>query len=577
MQLYGWPALFALFVWWFSTGVVLVLDGLAPRTFKWSLAGATALFAAALYGLAAGRDDTSLRGAYVAFTCGVLAWAWLEISFYTGLVTGPRRTLCPDGCAGLKHFGHAIQASLWHELAIIISAGLVVTCTWGGANQVGRWTFVIMWWMHQSAKLNVFLGVRNLNAEFLPPHLQYLRSFLTRRPMNLLFPVSVTLSTIVAAELFQRAAADGAVPFEATGFTLLGVLMTLAILEHWFLMVPLPIAALWGWSLRSRRTVPATRIEVVTGFLGAGKTTFLRRRLALAAPDERLVVLVNDFGEIGVDGTLLAGRGAEVVELPNGCVCCSMRDDLARQLREIVTRYSPTRVLMEPSGVAETGALLRTLHRSDLADLIEEVRVVSLIDARAFPADYARLPEFFQAQAGSSPVIVINKADLVTSAELQTVVDTLRPINPDARILASRYGLLEEDVFASAAVDPAPPPSAEDSARNGPAAAESALGLTSWSGGLDGCYDEARLRDHLASLADGSHGGVLRAKGIARVRRGWVHFDLAGGRVSVAALAASGVGRAVVIGRALDRLALETGFQRCRVDGRVEPGVRLVV
>jgi putative photosynthetic complex assembly protein 2 len=579
MQLYGGPALFALFVWWFSTGLVLVLDGLAPRTFKWSMVGATVLLAVALYGLAAGRDDTSIGGAYLAFTCGVLTWAWLEISFYTGFVTGPRRQPCADGCAGWSHFGHAIQASLWHELAILAAALLVVVCTWDGANQIGRWTFVIMWWMHQSAKLNVFLGVRNLNAEFLPPHLQYLRSFLTRRPMNLLFPVSVTLSTIVAAELFQRAAGDAATPFAAAGFTFLGVLMTLAILEHWFLMVPLPIAALWSWSLRSRPAVPATRIEVVTGFLGAGKTTFLRRRLASARPEERLVVLVNDFGEIGVDGSLLAGRGADVVELPNGCLCCSMRDDLARQLREIVSRYAPARVLIEPSGVAETGSLLRTLHRPDTADLIESVRVVALVDARAFLADYARMPDFFRAQAGASPVIVINKADLVTAAELQTVVDTIRPINPDARILTARYGAVDEDVFAAAGVSVPLAGPAEAEAEAGPTTDHAApgLGLTSWSGGLDGCYDEERLRDHLAAMADGSHGRVVRAKGIARVRRGWVHFDLAAGRVTVAGLAASAVGRAVVIGHALDRLALETGFRGCRLEPRGDTVVRLAM
>jgi putative photosynthetic complex assembly protein 2 len=275
MQLYGWPALFALFVWWFSTGVVLVLDGLAPRTFKWSLVGATALLAAALVGLVAGRNDTSLAGAYLAFSCGVLAWAWLEISFYTGIVTGPRRRPCVEGCSGVRHFGHAIQASLWHELAILGIALLVFACTWGGANLVGRWTFVIMWWMHQSARLNVFLGVRNLNAEFLPPHLQYLRSFLTHRPMNLLFPVSVTVSTVVAGELFQRAAMDSASSFAAAGFTFLGVLMTVAILEHWFLMLPLPIAALWGWSLRLRSAAFRTP-KVVSGLLGVGKTAFLR-------------------------------------------------------------------------------------------------------------------------------------------------------------------------------------------------------------------------------------------------------------------------------------------------------------
>jgi len=112
MRLHLFPMLFALFVWWFSTGVIIYLDGLPRRTFKWSFLGGTLLMFAALWGLAATRNDTSVMGAYLAFTWGTLAWGWQEMSFYMGYVTGPRRTPCPDGCGGLKHFGHAIQTSL---------------------------------------------------------------------------------------------------------------------------------------------------------------------------------------------------------------------------------------------------------------------------------------------------------------------------------------------------------------------------------------------------------------------------------------------------------------------------------
>ncbi|MGI3777705.1 MAG: putative photosynthetic complex assembly protein PuhE, partial [Janthinobacterium lividum] len=177
MSLYVFPALFALFVWWFSTGVIMYLDGLPRPTFKWSMLGATVLLAASLYGLHATGSDTSVRGAYVGFTCGLLAWGWQEISFYMGFVTGTRKQPCEEGCRGWRHFGHAIQTSLWHELAIIAAAIAVVALTWHAPNQVGMWTFMVLWWMHQSAKLNVFLGVRNLNEEFLPEHLQFLRSF----------------------------------------------------------------------------------------------------------------------------------------------------------------------------------------------------------------------------------------------------------------------------------------------------------------------------------------------------------------------------------------------------------------
>lgn len=253
---HGLPVLYALVLWWSSTGAILYLDGLPRRTFRWSLLGATGLLLVAFYGLAASSGSTTPFAAYLAFTCGVLVWGWHEISFLMGFVTGPRTEPCPQGCRGWRHFGHAIQTLLYHELGILASAAAVVALTWGAPNQVGTWTFMVLWWMRLSTKLNVFLGVPNLAEEFLPEHLQYLRHFFAKKPMNLLFPVSITASTVVTALVVQRAVAPDAGPFEAVGGTFLATLLGLAVLEHWFLVLPLPSAALWRWGLRSRRSSP---------------------------------------------------------------------------------------------------------------------------------------------------------------------------------------------------------------------------------------------------------------------------------------------------------------------------------
>lgn len=284
MSEYALPVLFALFVWWFSTGAVIYLDGLPRRTFRWSLLGATALLALALYGLAVSSADATATGAYVAFVSGLMIWGWHEMSFLMGFVTGPRQEPCKEGCGGWRHVGHAIQTILYHELAILVTAVAIVALTWGGANQVGTWTFMILWIMRLSAKLNVFLGVPNLAEEFLPEHLHYLKSFFTRRPMNLLFPVSITLSTIGVLLLVQAAAAADAGPFAATGFTLLATLLALAILEHWFLVLPLPDAALWRWALEARER---RRPDIRAGT--ARLALVLRRPLAPADPGAALV------------------------------------------------------------------------------------------------------------------------------------------------------------------------------------------------------------------------------------------------------------------------------------------------
>lgn len=279
MTAYGLPIAFALFVWWFSTGAILYLDGLPQKTFRWSMLGATVVLGLALFGLAAGRDDATVAGAYTAFTCGVLVWGWHELSFLTGFVTGPRTTPLTPGARGWQRLGEAVQAILYHEIAIALTTVAVLALTWGGANQIGAWTFLILWGMRLSAKLNVFLGVPNLAEEFLPAHLRYLESFFARRPMNLLFPVSITASTVLAALLVQTAIAPQAGPVEATGATLLAALAALALLEHWFFVLPLPVVALWRWGLRSRAAATPARPDIATGILHS-----IRPKPALLAP-----------------------------------------------------------------------------------------------------------------------------------------------------------------------------------------------------------------------------------------------------------------------------------------------------
>ncbi|MBB4267189.1 putative photosynthetic complex assembly protein PuhE [Roseospira visakhapatnamensis] len=465
--------LHAAFLWWFATGVILLLDGLPTRTFKWSMLVATGVLGLSLYGLWSNAGDTTSSGAYAAFTYALLAWGWQEISFYMGYVTGPRKRPCPEGCHGWKHFVHALEANLYHELSIIVTLTVIVVLTWGQPNQVGLWTFLVLWWMHESARLNVFLGVRNLNEEFLPDHMAFLKSFLNNsRPINLLFPVSVTVSTVVAVFIVQAAVAPGVSAFDAVGYTFVGTMMTLAILEHWFLVLPLPAAALWNWSLRSRTPhAPAVDVEIVAGFLGAGKTTVLRQRLARANPEALVVALVHQLDPLAVVGERDEDAdGAPIVRLGANRTAHALRDDLAHQLKESIAAWTPDRVLIEPSGIADVDVLIRVLNRADIRPSIKAVRLMVVIDASAFMTDLARLPAFLKAQVqagggghaggeGGLPLhtmIVVNKADLVSDPDLTMVTSTLRALNPAARIVPADHGVpreTPEERAARAAVD----------------------------------------------------------------------------------------------------------------------------
>jgi putative photosynthetic complex assembly protein 2 len=591
LHAYIFPGMFALFVWWFSTGAIIFLDNLPRTTFKWSILGASFVFFFCLMGISHTAHQTTVTAAYEAFFFGLFAWGWQEISFYMGYVTGPRNEPCPEGCGGWAHFVHAVQTSLWHELAIIVSAGIVVYLTWGLPNQVGMWTFMVLWWMHQSAKLNVFFGVRNLNEEFLPEHLTFLKSFLKSKPMNLFFPISITISMVITTMLFEHAIGAKTV-FARSADTFLGTMMALAILEHWFLVIPLPAGKLWQWGLASRKASKAFDVEIVAGFLGAGKTTFMRRRLdTLGALPGKTVVLVNDFASVGIDGSLLDNQGADVVELPNGCICCSLRDDLSRQLEDTVARFAPDRVLIEPSGVADIASLIGVMRRPGLLPFVGEMKITAIIDAAAFLHDYATLPAHFAAQAKLASTLIINKADLVSNAEKMAVAETLRRLNPAVAIVTAQYGHIDatpltapritlvhdQDAHAHAQ---AHAHECDDHCTHDHSAHEHhdhdhhdhdhaphGLGFTSWNTDLHAACDADALQSLLDSIVAGKYGDIKRVKGLTKSGAGWLHFDVAGGRASMTAFAAAAneTPRVVAIGPSIDEDSLAAAFTACTI------------
>ena len=254
-------ALFAVFIWWFSTGIVLLLNGMQRRAYKFSLFTSSALAVAALVALNHTASQTTTAAIYCAFTSALLIWGWHELSFLTGWITGPRTTALPEvyrqGYEG-RRFIESVRAILWHELGILAVGVLIIAMTWGAPNQVGTWTFIVLWSMRTSAKLNLFLGVRNLSEEFLPPHLLYLSSFFRRRAMNLLFPFVVAAASYALWLLVMRALDPTADAATVLGLTLVGTMLALAILEHWMLVLPVPTTALWRWAMAKRQPAPGS-------------------------------------------------------------------------------------------------------------------------------------------------------------------------------------------------------------------------------------------------------------------------------------------------------------------------------
>ena len=246
-------ALFVLAVWWASTGLVLKLVWLDPRTFRASVAALGMLALAALGGLTWSRSLTTTTAAYVAFGCALAVWGFHELTFLLGMVTGSRKLPCPPEARGWRRFALATEVVIHHELALAATLLVMVALTWNQPNQVGTHTFLVLWVMRLSAKLNVFLGVRNLTEQFVPDHLRYMLGYFRRARMNALMPVSIVLGSVVAIRLLTESVAEDATPFAVVARTLVATLLGLAVLEHVFLTIPLPDALLWRWAIRTKR------------------------------------------------------------------------------------------------------------------------------------------------------------------------------------------------------------------------------------------------------------------------------------------------------------------------------------
>lgn len=249
-------AVAALFLWWFSTGIILWRVKHADREGRdahlWSVILGLPLLLGGFVALRHTLQDGSTTGAFIAFVAALAIWGWLELAFLSGIVAGPNTSPCPPYAPLWERFFRAVGTILWHELALMGTLGFIAQISEGATNRFALWTFAILFFARISAKLNLFFGVPRIHTEFLPRPLAHLSSHFRRAPMNAFFPLSITALSFAVACFLERlwtAQTDG----QVIGYTLLSALTLLALLEHWFMVVPLPDQKLWRWMLPAQR------------------------------------------------------------------------------------------------------------------------------------------------------------------------------------------------------------------------------------------------------------------------------------------------------------------------------------
>lgn len=256
-------ALVALFFWWFATGAILVAvrraDREGAKARLWAVLWNLPFLLLGGFGFLDTLGNNSVAGAYVGFLSALALWGWIELAFLTGVITGPVRQPLKAGVREWERFIRAWGTIAYHEMLLAFTLLAMIAASYGADNKFGMWTFAVLFAARVSAKLNLYLGVRKINVEFIPEHLNHLPSHFRIARMNWLFPISITGLSFALACFLERI---WAVETQAdiVGFALLSALTALALLEHWFMVLPLPDEKLWRWML-VERTMPNQAIK----------------------------------------------------------------------------------------------------------------------------------------------------------------------------------------------------------------------------------------------------------------------------------------------------------------------------
>ena len=185
-----------------------------------------------------------------------------------------------------------------------------------------------------------------------------------------------------------------------------------------------------------------TKVDIISGFLGAGKTTFIRKLLKDAVAGEKVVLIENEFGEIGIDGGFLKDSGIEIREMNSGCICCSLVGDFATSLKEVLTKYAPDRIIIEPSGVGKLSDIMRAVSDVEKDLDVENNSAVTIVDVKKCRLYMKNFGEFFNNQVQFATTIVLSRTDVAPQEVINQAVDMIRTVNPTARIITTPIALL---------------------------------------------------------------------------------------------------------------------------------------
>ena len=343
-----------------------------------------------------------------------------------------------------------------------------------------------------------------------------------------------------------------------------------------------------------------TQIDIISGFLGAGKTTFIQKLLQEALKGENVVLIENEFGEIGIDSGFLKNSGIEIREMNQGCICCSLVGDFETSLKEVIEKYQPDRILIEPSGVGKLSDILSAVKTVSANLPVHLDGAVTVVDASKAKLYNKNFGEFFDDQIRFATTVVLSRTDIAKEEKVEEAVAIVRKVNPKANLITTPIqelsgGKLLEIIGKEENLEEALLEEVREKAahhhdhhhhHHGEEEHEHCCGHHHeeeehahhhCSCGHDHDADEVfdsigleifkkvsrdRLEEILEEMAEGSsYGGIVRAKGMLQLEDGkWIQFDMVPEQVEIRDGSPESIGKFVVIGTELNKEKIKALF-----------------
>ena len=319
-----------------------------------------------------------------------------------------------------------------------------------------------------------------------------------------------------------------------------------------------------------------TKVDIISGFLGAGKTTLIKKLLEEKLHSEKLVIIENEFGEIGIDGSILKKANVEVKEINSGCICCTLVGDFGNALKEVITKYKPDRIIIEPSGVGKLSDVIKACSTPQLKDLLTINMVITVVDVLKYQVYLSNFGEFFENQIKNAKTIILSRTQKVDNKKLESVVNSIRTLNSKLNIITTAWESINTDTIIAVAEQDALVSLEQQIKRAKKVVVKEhnhhegcKCGCNQdhshnhnadeffdvWSVETPKVYDEKELMEILNVIENNkSYGFILRGKGILQVDKDkWIQFDYVPGEFEIKNISPDYTGRLCIIGKDLNK------------------------